>query len=1490
MKTVRDHMKQRQFLTYLITLVFAGLFSCANPTEPGTADYTVKIAGMATNLAGNPLDSIVVTLDSPLKSDTTKGGKFSISFTASSKTDVAVSLNFHDIRKSGLYFDTIITAITYSDKNTTPSIGQFGRISLKGVNAGADSTVTRPSLRAGAIVFAGSTVPNLSIYGAGGTDATTLTFEVRDSVGNPVDTSNQTLVYFRFANTPPDTLTQLSRTSFKTNSSGRVSVILGSGLKAGIASVQAYAAVRRLDDTTRVDTIRSPLVSIPIYGGFPDSLHFSLGAAKVNMSALQSGQADAITGLVGDKAGNPVQPNTVVQFTTTGGVVSPGSSFTQPDGSIATTLLTGNPIPPGGLVQVTAQLTSGSSYSSTSSNSVGGETMVQKNLPLKSRQPTRAELAFQKKRAVVKVAEEATKTSSKKSSGSKSAASEDQSASPNSTTGVFLRTLNIIFSGKTIVASADSNFQIPTAGSASVNFTVADLNGNPLSEGSTIVVSSTGSGSSDVELLGDVNRSIPDTQDKTFTKYRVTLKDKRTVASSSVQNVGVKIDVASPNGNQTLSVNGFLLAGGVADSGKVGKISLVSTTPDTVVVNGGGGVKSKQVQFKAIDVLSQPAKNIPINFEFTKTVNGGEYLSPVSTVTDLNGIATVTFNAGIRSGEVQFIALVKRDSLTSITSDAKKVFIRTGSIASIKFISASTQELAVKNVGGAESATIIFEGRDSLGNAIDFANQTPISFKLQGDTSGVFIVPNPATTDPVTGQVVTTLGSGTKPGVVQVYASAKNDQVKSLPVPFTIASGLPDSAHFTMIATQVNYAVGGTPNASNIGKMVVAVGDTFGNPARVNTSVYFTTNAGFADATGAVDKDGLAQANWHYNVNPRPANGIAFMTARTVNRWGIFVQDTVKVVLSSSPVVSSPDTNFTVAVGSSAQVNFTVSDALLNPLAGTTQITVTGSGLGAPNVELSGDVNVALPDTKSKSFTQFRVFVRDTRVTNLSQSKTLSLTVDVGGPNGTGKFVINGTLLGTGGGTVDSSVIGRIVLQNPNPDSIVVAGVGGTKVKDILYKVYNTFGLPAKNVLLTFSFSKSLGGGEFLSPTTALTDTGGNAKTTITSGNGFGEVRIIASGKKDSLTITSDPKVVYIVIPPSARLASQIAFLGATDNDIFVSGVGGKENSTLTYEVRDSLGFPIDRNRRVFTSFAVQFFPNSFSSGGTAPVVIPSSDSTDDAGRVRTTVASGTQAGVIQIVVNILLPGRPLLVSQPVKISVHAGFADQKHFTVAAAQLNFPGLDRSFVTDNITVQVTDKFSNPVPQGTAVYFNSAHGTITTGGGEAGLTDLNGFVTKTLYSANPFPSPPDTLPGVTRGFSRVYARTIGKDSARVVDSILILWTGAPIITKTGGPASYVIANGGTAGPFTFTVVDRYGHPMSSGTSISVIADACTVSGDANVTMPDTQGSGAGLTSFTVLLGDADPLNSPPAPAPSVMTITVNHPIYGTYKAVIASGTVN
>ncbi len=387
--------------------------------------------------------------------------------------------------------------------------------------------------------------------------------------------------------------------------------------------------------------------------------------------------------------------------------------------------------------------------------------------------------------------------------------------------------------------------------------------------------------------------------------------------------------------------------------------------------------------------------------------------------------------------------------------------------------------------------------------------------------------------------------------------------------------------------------------------------------------------------------------------------------------------------------------------------------------------------------------------------------------------------------------------------------------------------------------------------------------------------------------NGFSNDTLVVS-----LTPGRDTMVTRLLLadqitaPPTARNPAQIAFIGVTTPDIFVAGVGATENSILTYEVRDSLGIAIDRAHRALATYTVQFFPNTFAPGGTPPRLIPSADSTGDDGRLRVNITSGTRAGVVQMVVTINSPNG-VIRSQPVRITISSGFPDQRHFTISTPRYNFPGLEFFNTRTTVTVQAADRYSNPVQAGTAVYFSTLHGSIQTLGG---LTGADGFVSKELISGKPTPEGVDALPVLGPGYSWVYAQTIGDNGAAVLDSIPILWTGRPILVKTDAVFNFNIPNGGTAGPFTFTVMDKFGHPMSAGTSINVAGLGVIAGGNANITMNDTFASGPGTTSFSVTIADADP--TPPGAVPPLacqLLLTVTHPIYGTYTLLLASGTV-
>ncbi|MDP1677133.1 MAG: hypothetical protein Q8L88_09715 [Bacteroidota bacterium] len=729
----------------------------------------------------------------------------------------------------------------------------------------------------------------------------------------------------------------------------------------------------------------------------------------------------------------------------------------------------------------------------------------------------------------------------------------------------------------------------------------------------------------------------------------------------------------------------------------------------------------------------------------------------------------------------------------------------------IYFLSSGNASIAIAGTGGIEVSNLTFEVRDSVGIPVDSKNTATILFKLKSNSNlGESLNVDSAKTSSV-GLVSVQLRSGSKAGLAQVQAYLKSDTtIKSPIISIPIHGGPPDSAHFSIGIGKINLPGGVKTGISTLIDVMVA--DKFGNPVQQGTPVQFTTTGGVVEPFGLTTSNGRVSVQLTTG-NPVPSNGIARVTAeipsgsnRTIaapinNNNTIAILDkyisrpnqqtktmgsfsrSVDVLFSGASTITFADNNFVVPLQSERTLNFTVSDPLGHPLSEGSTIRVIGFGFDSSGVVLSGDIERTLPDTKDPSYTQFSFVVADKRTVNVSQSKTLSLSIEVSSPNGNIKKSITGFL---------------------------------------------------------------------------------------------GSAPIDTTGK-----------------PVSSRQPAQIAFVNATTSDIFVSGVGGTETSTLTYEVRDSLGFPIDLGRRVGANFSIQFFPNSFTGGGTAPTIIPSIDSSDNQGRVRVTIVSGTQAGVVQVVTNVKVSVSKTITSQPVKVTVHAGFADQNHFTMAAPAYNFPGLDLAFITRTITVQVGDKYSNPVIAGTAVYFNSAHGTMTTGG----LTSVTGFVSNTLNSANPWPQGKDTLiPDAeilsyypsTKGFSRVYAQTIGKDGQTVIDSILLLWTGSPRFTNTGAN-SFAVANGGSSGPFTFTIADRFGHPMSAGTIVTVAVSTGKISGDISRTIPDAFVGGSGITAFSVFLADAATTDIDP-PENSTILVTVIHPMYGQYQFTLANGTVD
>jgi predicted small secreted protein len=274
-------------------------------------------------------------------------------------------------------------------------------------------------------------------------------------------------------------------------------------------------------------------------------------------------------------------------------------------------------------------------------------------------------------------------------------------------------------------------------------------------------------------------------------------------------------------------------------------------------------------------------------------------------------------------------------------------------------------------------------------------------------------------------------------------------------------------------------------------------------------------------------------------------------------------------------------------------------------------------------------------------------------------------------------------------------------------------------------------------------------------------------------------------------------------------IAQTIAFRGATPDEVSVYGVGGTETSLLAWEVRDSLGQPIDGDHAVDLSFSVVNGP------GGGEYVSPSVVRTGLSGQAYTTLNAGTRSGVTQILASATVGGRSIT-SSPIRVIINGGFPVQSHFSIAATNYNFPGMDWMGRTLAVSILVGDVYSNPVAPNTAVYFRSSAGVVQ----PSVFTNEDGQGTVNLISGNPHPfgvyaaaAPLDTA------YHYLVARTVGQGGVTVTDSILVLWSGRSQISNVT-PTSFAIPNGGSQS-FNFVVSDRYLHPLSPGTEIIVSA---------------------------------------------------------------------
>jgi hypothetical protein len=285
----------------------------------------------------------------------------------------------------------------------------------------------------------------------------------------------------------------------------------------------------------------------------------------------------------------------------------------------------------------------------------------------------------------------------------------------------------------------------------------------------------------------------------------------------------------------------------------------------------------------------------------------------------------------------------------------------------------------------------------------------------------------------------------------------------------------------------------------------------------------------------------------------------------------------------------------------------------------------------------------------------------------------------------------------------------------------------------------NIEGLYTQDVSVTFS-SNCLASG--------LANIDGGS--TVSTNSGILTVTYSATGCSGddviSATATVDGNILSAqgsVNVASATVGS-IEFISATPTNVGLRGTGGAgipETSTVAFRVVDSTGGPVAGAEVDFSlSTTVGGIDWSPQTG-----VISGAD-----GRVQTVVTAGTVATSVRVTATVVTTG---VSTQSSQLVITTGIPDQDSTSLAVSCNNVEGFDRDGTPVDVTVRMSDRYNNPVPDGTAVTLTTEGGKVAgncfteTVGGESGVCSV------TWTSQNPRP---------VDGRSTLLASAIGEES--------------------------------------------------------------------------------------------------------------------------------
>jgi hypothetical protein len=710
------------------------------------------------------------------------------------------------------------------------------------------------------------------------------------------------------------------------------------------------------------------------------------------------------------------------------------------------------------------------------------------------------------------------------------------------------------------------------------------------------------------------------------------------------------------------------------------------------------------------DSSGTPAVGQTVTFDTTINNNSGYTLAALggglTAITDASGTAIAVYTAGTNSPTTE----VEDTVMASVNSGAAYgavIITRTvGSTCSgyQETLTSSTQSLTA-----GENSIVTVTVKDCSGN---IAIGVPVTFSITTSSGGTLSVSSGITDASGSFSTIYTAGSGGSSGSVQDVIGVNVDSGVAFGADIITRTQTSTAGYKMTLAANPdtvsvgNYSILTANLMDSSGTAVPNMTVTFNYS--INNSGGIMCNAVSGTCTGGGTKTvaGVTDANGNANITY-----IAGSTAGQDVIYATFTNGTY----SANAALIMPVTS---ATGSSGSTSGTPSITLVltdNVVSYGTPVTAyatlrDATGALVPNAVVSFTATSALV-----TFTP----ISATALTNASGVAAISINAaDVSSAGATSITAASQVTSGTTTTSVTSMPIGiavngaTVTLGSITLGSNTISAYGSTSVQIPVY-----IDSVAANVPMSVTLTSPCVADQKATVTNPVTNSAatGIATSTYTDkGCGTGTDTITAS-----VSGASANAMITVAVPA----ANNIQFISATPSIIGTSVASARTlqtSSVVIFRVVDSNGNGVN-GQTVNFSVVPASKPGGLSLSASSQ--ISSNNGTGD-GYVTVGLTSGTVPTPVWVVAK-LVTASGTLTSQSNVLTITTGLPTENFFSLAAATHNIEGWLYDGVTSALTIIASDRLGNPVPDGTAVNFNTEGSQVvpascTTGSGTCTVT--------------------------------------------------------------------------------------------------------------------------------------------------------------------------